>query len=232
MSHSVARHLRVMADEYDAAIRRFIPGYETLLERAAQEVAAVRPRLVLDLGAGTGALSAALLAREATTSVELWDVDSAMLDTARQRLSVFAGRTRFALRSFFDPLPPHSAAMASLALHHVRELAQKTELYARICSALPAGGVLVNADATIPAEPAPAEAAFRAWADHMVEHGIERARAFEHFAEWASEDRYFSLTEELRALERAGFHARCAWQHGPMTLLVATRPGTPSGSAG
>ena len=56
MSHSVRSHLRLEIDTYDETIRRFIPGYEEGLIRAARVVAGVSPALVLDLGAGTGAL--------------------------------------------------------------------------------------------------------------------------------------------------------------------------------
>ncbi len=53
MSHSVRRHLGVEIVAYDKTIHRFIPGYETALTVAANAVAAVRPGLVVDLGAGT-----------------------------------------------------------------------------------------------------------------------------------------------------------------------------------
>ena len=39
MGHSVARHLRLDLDAYDATIRRFIPDYATMLEVTAAEVA-------------------------------------------------------------------------------------------------------------------------------------------------------------------------------------------------
>ena len=61
MSHSVRHHLRLEIDAYDETIRTFIPGYEEGLARAADEIADVRPTLVLDLGAGTGALAEAML---------------------------------------------------------------------------------------------------------------------------------------------------------------------------
>ena len=64
MSHVVRKHLRLEIDAYDAAIRTFIPGYEEALTRAANEIAGVRPTLVLDLGTGTGALAEALLAHD------------------------------------------------------------------------------------------------------------------------------------------------------------------------
>ena len=93
MSHSVRRHLRVDIAAYDGTIRRFIPGYEEMLHQAAAAVASACPELVLDLGAGTGALSEAILARSEVGAVELVDVDQEMLDQARARLASFARRS-------------------------------------------------------------------------------------------------------------------------------------------
>ncbi|MDE0030807.1 MAG: methyltransferase domain-containing protein, partial [Deltaproteobacteria bacterium] len=55
-------------------------------------LAAARPDLVLDLGAGTGALSEALLLHGGAGAVELIDVDAEMLDQARLRLARFGAR--------------------------------------------------------------------------------------------------------------------------------------------
>ena len=43
MSHSVRSHLRLEIAEYDATIRRFIPGYEEMIAVAAEAVASVEP---------------------------------------------------------------------------------------------------------------------------------------------------------------------------------------------
>ena len=69
MSHSVRSHLRLEIDAYDETIRRFIPGYEDGLTSAAQRnCLAFAPSLVLDLGAGTGALSEAILTHDPVVS--------------------------------------------------------------------------------------------------------------------------------------------------------------------
>jgi tRNA (cmo5U34)-methyltransferase len=223
MSHSVRRHLRVDVEEYDASIRRFIPGYETMLGEAAAAVAAVRPALVLDLGAGTGGLSSALLERPEVGVVELTDVDEEMLARARERLTGYGARARFSVRSFHDPLPACDAVAASLALHHVRTLEEKAALFERIFCALGPGGVFVNADVTMPAEEPARGESWRAWAAHLVASGIEEARAWEHFAEWADEDTYLPLESELAALVGAGFSARCVWRDRVSTLVVAEK---------
>ena len=223
MSHSVRRHLRVETAAYDDAIRRFIPGYETMLQVAAEAVAAVRPRLVLDLGAGTGALSAALLEPSDTGSVALVDVDPEMLDQARERLAPFGDRARFLEQSFHDPLPPCDAIAASLSLHHVPTLAEKQNLYRRIFNAMNPGGVFVNADAVMPSDPVGRSATYDAWAQHMAKHGIERPQAFQHFEEWAEEDTYFPLEDELAALRTAGFEAECPWHRPPMAVVAGRK---------
>lgn len=223
--HSVRRHLRVEIDAYDATIRQFIPGYEEMLRVAARELAPVAPGLVLDLGAGTGALAEAVLGSTDAGTVELIDIDREMLAQARTRLARFGGRARFAEGSFLDALPRCHGAAASLALHHVPTLEVKRSLYRRIHEALEPGGVFVNADATMPAEPAAAEATWRAWAEHMVAHGIEEGRAFEHFEEWSEEDTYFPLEDELAAVAAAGFDARCAWREAGIAVVVGRKGG-------
>ena len=43
MSHSVREHLKLDIDAYDESIRRFIPGYEAMLDAAAAAVALTPP---------------------------------------------------------------------------------------------------------------------------------------------------------------------------------------------
>ncbi len=220
MSHTVRRHLRVGADAYDEMIRRFIPGYEAMLEVAARTVANNEPGHVLDLGAGTGALSEAVLGHPGVGVVELIDVDAEMLDQARARLEGFDDRARFRERSYLEALPACDAVVTSLALHHVPKLEDKRALYRRIHASLRPGGIFVNADAVMPAEAAAREAGYAFWAAHMASRGIPEERAHRHFEEWAEEDTYFPIEEELAAMEAAGFDADVAWRHGPIAVTV------------
>ena len=222
-SHSVRRHLRIAVDEYDAAIRRFIPGYEEMLAVAAAALAPAAPGPVIDLGAGTGALSEAILESSAAAVVELIDVDGEMLDQARTRLERFGNRARFTRASFLDPLPRCRGAAASLALHHIPAMHDKRALYRRVFQALEPGGIFVNADATMPTEPAPREATWRGWANHLVAHGIDEQRTFEHFEEWSEEDTYFPIEDELAAVAAAGFEADCVWSEVGITVIVGRK---------
>ncbi len=215
--------MNVAIDAYDSTIRQFIQGYEEGIARAAEVVANARPERVLDLGAGTGALAAAILAHADVGEVLAIDVDAEMLAQARVRLGTFGERAVFLERSFDDALPQCDAVAASLALHHVPTMARKRELYAGIHAALVPGGVFANADVTMPAEPDLQEAAYDRWAGHLAASGIDRHRAREHFAEWADEDTYFPMGEELSAMRGAGFEAECVWQELPFCLLVGRK---------
>jgi ubiquinone/menaquinone biosynthesis C-methylase UbiE len=99
-----ARVFDEVADQYDAARR----GYpETLIDRAA-----VRGRLrsgsrVLEVGCGTGKLTAALVAR----GFEVWAVDpgARMVEVARRRLGERGAQVRFNVAAFEDAEPAESA---------------------------------------------------------------------------------------------------------------------------
>jgi tRNA (cmo5U34)-methyltransferase len=224
VAHSVKRHLDVDADAYDVEIRRFIPDYGDMLATGVELLATLAPRAahVLDLGGGTGALSAAVLGGLPEARVTVLDVDRAMLGEARGRLAQFGDRVEFREASFFDPLPAADAVMASLALHHVRDLGAKTDLYRAIHAALGPGGVFLNLDAAITEGPRLHALTFQRWAARMAEHGISEAEARGHFTAWAGEDRYFPLDEELAALRRAGFaEVECFWRRGGQAICCA-----------
>ncbi len=226
MAHSVKRHLDVDADSYDVEIRRFIPDYDDMLATGVELLASLAPAAahVLDLGGGTGALSAAVLAGLPEARVTVLDVDRAMLGRARRRLGRFGDRVEFREASFLDPLPAADAVMASLALHHVHDLGAKTELYRAIHAALGPEGVFLNLDAAITEGPRLHALVFERWAARMAEHGITEAEARGHFAAWADEDRYFPLDEELAALRRAGFaEVECFWRSGGSAICCALR---------
>ena len=223
MTHSVQQHLRIDIAAYDETIRRFLPRYDEMLDTAASAIAEIRPERVIDLGAGTGSFSERVLDRTSATMVELWDVDDAMLAVARTRLARFGVRAHLVHRSFDEPFPPCDAIMGSLSLHHIQSLETKTQLYRRAAEALRPGGVLANADITIPKEAPRNAASYRFWVDQLVAAGIEERRGWQHFEEWSGEDRYFSLEEELEAMTAAGLEASCPWRFGPSTVVLGTR---------
>lgn len=223
MAHCAREHLRLGNEAYDVAIRRFIPGYEQMLTVVTEAVAAVAPRLALDLGAGTGALSEAMLERPEVGVVELLDLDKEMMQQAKQRLRRFGDRARFTMRSYHEPLSSADAFAASLSLHHIPTIQAKSVLFANAFRALRAGGVFVNADVNMPIDRGEQEQLYRDWAGHLVASGIDEKRAWQYFEEWSEEDTYLPMDDELAALVQAGFQAECTWREGPVGVVVAKK---------
>jgi tRNA (cmo5U34)-methyltransferase len=149
--HRVAGHLGVAAEDYDRTIRTFIPNYQRMIETVVHWLDGhVPPQgLVVDLGAGTGALSAAILDALPDVRVELVDIDPNMLEVAAERCSAHVGRYALRHARFDEQLPRCHAIVASLALHHVATHPEKRELYTAILSALTPGGLVAVADALI-----------------------------------------------------------------------------------
>jgi tRNA (cmo5U34)-methyltransferase len=226
MGHSVAQHLAVSAATYDVEIRRFIPGYDDMLDEAASALAEhVAPTAhVIDLGAGTGSLSERIAARLDSVRLTLLDIDPAMLAQAVQRLESIRARIALCEGSFTAPLPACDAAAAASSLHHVHDAGDKLALYRNIYSAIAPGGMFVTADAMLPDAGPVAERLRRRWAAHLVASGDTEAQAYARFAEWAKEDRYQPVDAEVAAIKAAGFTTvDVRWRLGPMAVVVAIR---------
>ena len=237
-THTVQAHLGIDAAGYDTAIRRFVPHYDEMLAVTVGTVASAllhtspasgrREPEIIELGAGTGAVIDALAAQIFAARFTAIDCDPQMLATARARLAQWQPRVRFVQARFADGLAAASSVeviVASLALHHERDLRAKTKLYRRIFSTLSPGGFFVNADVTLAAAGLPRGLALDAWVAHQTASGIPESEARRQLEKWQrEEDRYFTIDEELGALAEAGFSAcDVVWRRGPMTVLLAAR---------
>lgn len=220
--HCVSSHLRLDTAEYDRIIRTYIPHYDESrgvqldLLAAAQVPPGAR---IVDLGGGTGSLAEAILERFPQVSVLVRDIDHQMLAVAQARLARFANRVELGLGSFADALPPVNAVLSAFALHHISSLEEKTKVYGRIREAILPGGVFLNNDAAAgPFWPFLRDE----WAAFMAGQGFTLAQGYQNLDDWAAEDTYFSVHEELQAMAQAGFeHAECFWRRGPIAILGA-----------
>jgi tRNA (cmo5U34)-methyltransferase len=214
---SVAAHLGIRLDEYDARIRTFIPDYEAMLDAAA----AVLPpdaRTIVDLGIGTGALAARCVRRAPRARVVGIDADAAMLSVAARRL----GHRLTSIHGSFlrTPLPSCDAVVASFALHHIRTRQAKTALYRRIRAALRPRARVVVVDCEPAADRALRTAQRDAWLAHLrATYSAAKARGL--LAAWSREDTYVPLDTELRLMVRGGLRAEIIWRRGGFAVIAA-----------
>ena len=212
---SVAAHLGIDLAEYDARIRTFIPHYEEMLDVAAS-VVDPRSRVLVDLGIGTGALSARCLKRAPQARVIGIDADGEVLQAAKQRLP---GNATF-INGLFTKveIPKCDAVVASFALHHIRTRSAKAKLYSRIAAALRSGGAIVNVDCQPARDASLARRQHEAWKDHLMNSYSEN-EAEHYLAEWSHEDVYVPLEVELELMRKAGFSIEVLWRKDAFAVV-------------
>jgi tRNA (cmo5U34)-methyltransferase len=209
------------AGDYDRAIRTFIPGYEQMLSTIGSWLAQTIPQdgRIIELGGGTGALAESVLMQLRNVRIELWDVDLSMLDVARERLRRFGDRVSFREKSFHEKMDPCDAVIATLSLHHIPTLDAKRAVYANIFEALSGDGIFLNGDCTLDMTEPAHSVMLRYWLDFMGTHGITEAEGRRHLADWAKEDTYQPMFDELHTLSQAGFRRpEVYWREGPFAV--------------
>ena len=140
------------APDYDGARRVLVPGFDGFYGAAVESIPFERdePLRVLDLGAGTGILSAMVAGRFPSSRVTLVDISVEMLRVARRRFAGEPGRFEFRVMDHArKPLPGkprgYDLVVSAFSIHHLTH-GDKRELFEKVYGALANGGWFVNAD--------------------------------------------------------------------------------------
>lgn len=195
------------AGDYDRLRQRLVPGLDGLHGAVVGSIpfGTKRPLRVLDLGAGTGLLSAVVAERYPRSRVTLVDLSVEMLRVARRRFASGPGRFEFRVMDFARKELPagYDLVVSALAIHHLTD-GDKREVFEKIRGALVRGGLFVNMDQVLGETP-DEEAELEAWwlrsvrgagaTDEDLAAAFNRMRA----------DKCAPLTAQLRWLKEAGF---------------------------
>jgi len=212
---SVATHLGIDLAEYDSRIRTFIPHYEEMLDVAASAIDS-RSETIVDLGIGTGALSARCLARAPRACIIGIDADTEILKAAARRLP---SSTTFICNSFLRAeIPACDAVVASFALHHVRTRSAKARLYKRIRSALRPHGQVITVDCNPASDSALSRKQFAVWKAHLMQHYSQK-EADDYLEAWSHEDVYVPFNAEIELMQSAGFAVEVLWRKDAFSVF-------------
>jgi len=126
--------------------------FELLLELVG-EISNGRPRLVLDLACGTGAISRRILERFPSVQAVALDLDPLLLAIGQHALGDGDGRLRWVRADLrtpdwsatLQPLAPFDAVLSSTALHWLGA-GELVAVYRQVAGLLRPGGLLLNAE--------------------------------------------------------------------------------------
>ena len=120
---NIEKQFNQVAQEYDGNRRKFIPCFDDFYQGTTRFIAAniATPKRILDLGAGTGLLSAFWFPHAPQSEYVLVDIAREMLKVARQR---FAGQENVLCQTmdYCRELPqgPFDVIVSALSIHHLR----------------------------------------------------------------------------------------------------------------
>jgi tRNA (cmo5U34)-methyltransferase len=195
------------ARRYDRSRRQLIPCFDAFYAAAVRALPFAETDAfdVLDLGAGTGLLSAFILEAFPKARLTLVDASTEMLDIARERFHSSPGRIDYVVGDYARALPKGEfhAVVSALSIHHLDD-GEKLALWREIFTVLRPGGVFVNADQVLGGT-AEKDAFFRdAWLREVKALGVSAAD-LAGALERMREDRLSTLEVQLEGLVAAGF---------------------------
>ncbi|WP_158057596.1 class I SAM-dependent methyltransferase [Halorussus halophilus] len=218
------------ASVYDPGIEAIVPRYDELHDAILNSPPHDRSEAirVLELGTGTGELTAKLLTRFPESSVLAADHSEQMLVEAERKLETFGDRVELGQGAFPEDYPDQTdefdLVVSSLAVHHLDE-GEKKALFDAIYDCLNPGGWFINGDVVQFDAPH-----LEALSGDMIENWV-RSKGWEEadfMDEWEASDDYdnpSTLTDQLVWLRESEFEAVTSiWQYYNFAVYGGQKP--------
>ncbi len=215
-------------DSADRAQRKLVPCFDDFYRTAIELLpfAADQRFELLDLGAGTGILSAMIAEAFPKAQLTLFDLTPEMLLGARQRLKPLGKRVKFVSADFAAAAPAKSydAVVSSLAIYHLPD-SGKRHLFGDIFKFLTPGGVFINADEVAGEGAAIDERARQRWIERARELKASD-RELDATLERMKRDMPATVGQQLAWLRESGFvEVSCSYRNLIFAVLSGTKPG-------
>ena len=209
---NIAEVFSIAASDYDATRKKYISCFDDFYGIAIEQIpySANDSFKVLDLGAGTGLLSALIREVFSNCSITLTDISSEMLEKAKERFNK-AKNIEFIVHDYInEPLTgKYDVVISALSLHHSIEHQLKS-VFGKIYSALSNKGVFINADQILGRTPEIELSYEQTWlkqakAKNCTENEIEVA------LKRMESDKTLPLKTQMSLLEQVGFSRVNCW---------------------
>jgi tRNA (cmo5U34)-methyltransferase len=214
------------ARSYDGLRRQLIPCFDGFYGAAVDLVAEFAPAgaRILDLGAGTGLLSALVAERLPDAALVLTDLAEGMLDRARERFAGRAAPVEFRVMDHLDLSDEagFDVVMSALSIHHLEDDGKRA-VYAAMARAARPGGLVLNADQVAGDTPEMEARYWNHWHAAIQAAGVPPAEIAA-AVERQTLDRRAPLAPQLDWLRRAGLReVECRYKNVSFAVMAGCR---------
>lgn len=200
------------AADYDRLRRQLVPHFDDFYGTALERIPYMQDAefRVLDLGAGTGLLTAMIGVAFPYAHLTLADISAGMLARARERFANRDDVEYLTLDLEREPLiGRYDVAVSALALHHVAP-ASLVSVFRRVYDVLESGGIFINADQTLGTSAGNEQIYGQAWEAAVRKQGSTVADIHAAYDRMKA-DQTATLEDQLGGLREAGFTEVDCW---------------------
>lgn len=179
---------------------------------------------ILDLGAGTGNLSRAILEKIKSVHMTLMDYSQNMLDEVPKVLAEYQGRYNIINADFMEHelgRGKYAAVISSFAIHHCRGDSEYLNLYRKIFECLVRPGIFVCCDIVAGDNQSLSERNEREWVSYLRDQDFTEQEINRLLSNSRIEDSPLSLRKHIELLIQAGFNAAdVIWKKANLAVYV------------
>lgn len=208
---------------YDRSRQIFIPCYEDFYKTTTDFIASfIKPKSILDLGAGTGLLSMYYYRHFPHSTYLLVDIADHMLDIAKARFASLTN-VQYQVKDYSSDYDfSVDTVISALSIHHLENVA-KLNLFKMIYAHLPSGGVFINYDQFCGTDDNMTDALNKFWYQHLKDSSLT-AEEIERWQERRKLDKECSVETEVSMLKSASFDSvECIYRMQKFAVIVARK---------
>ncbi len=220
----IQRKFDAVSRKYDEQRRKFIPCFDDFygISASMASVDTENPN-ILDVGAGTGLLSAFLMERYPEASFTLIDISEKMLDMAKDR---FRGNPNMKFiatdYSKYDFAEKYDMVVSALSIHHLED-EEKKNLYKKSYSILKDNGIFINADQVHGETPFIENLNKTTWSQYVENSGLTEEEILAGF-ERTKLDKDSRLDQQMDWLKEAGFSdVSCIYKYYQFAVMFGRK---------
>ena len=222
----IEEQFNLVAKSYDENRKKFISCFDDYYISSTGFIARTlkyAPKVIYDLGSGTGLLPSFWYKHFPKSEYVLIDIAEEMLDVAKKR---FAGisNIKYEVLDYSESMPEGNPDLiiSALSIHHLENTSKK-KLFKRVYESLENDRLFVNYDQFCSDSSVINENVEKYWIDEIKKSGISEIE-YERWLERKKLDREISIGKEIQMLKEVGFrNVECIYLKGKFGVIVSIK---------